>query len=143
MAVKLEAVFVGTKQAIRAMKKTSGGSVINRSLIEGIVTDSNLAAYNGSKGGVRIFTKSAVLHCARSGYKIRVNALCPGNIETDMQDAFRAEGIEGTVRKRIPQRRCGKPDDLDGATLLLASDAGRYITGVALPVDGGQTLSWM
>lgn len=61
----------------------------------------------------------------------------------DMQDSFREESIDETVRKRIPRRRFGKPGDLDGAVLRLASDAGRYITGVALPVAGGQTPSWM
>lgn len=74
---------------------------------------------------------------------IRVNAVCPGNIETDMRESFDAANITESVLKRIPQRRFGKPDDLDRALLLLTSDAGRYITGVALPVDGGQILSWM
>jgi NAD(P)-dependent dehydrogenase (short-subunit alcohol dehydrogenase family) len=73
---------------------------------------------------------------ARHG--IRVNALAPGNFETDMHQDFVAQGYTDSLVKRIPQRRFGNVDDLDGAALLLASDAGRYITGATLAIDGGQ-----
>ncbi len=100
-----------------------------------------LTSYAASKAGLVHLTHVMALELASRG--IRVNAVCPGNIETDMRESFDAANITESVLKRIPQRRFGKPDDLDGALLLLTSDAGRYITGVALPVDGGQILSWM
>ena len=76
-AVNLDGVFLGTRHAIERMKH-NGGSIINISSIEGMVGEPLAAAYNASKGGVRIFTKSAALHCARSGYDIRVNSVHPG-----------------------------------------------------------------
>ena len=94
-----------------------------------------LSSYCASKAGLVHLTHVMALELAGRG--VRVNALCPGNIETEMKKSFEHAGIDQTVFKRIPQRRYGKPEDLDGATLLLASDARRYITGVALPVDGG------
>jgi NAD(P)-dependent dehydrogenase (short-subunit alcohol dehydrogenase family) len=86
-------------------------------------------------------TRIMALELASKG--IRVNALCPGNFETDMLQTFKDKGLDQSIVARTPQRRFGRPNDLDGAALLLASDAGRYMTGVALPVDGGQLLSWM
>lgn len=76
-SINLNSVFLGTKYAVEAMKKAGSGSIINLSSIEGLVGDPTLAAYNASKGGVRLFTKSAALHCAKSGYKIRVNSVHP------------------------------------------------------------------
>src|SRR5690606_30969761 len=74
-SVNLDGVFLGTKYGIEAMRKSGGGSIINLSSIEGLVGDPNLAAYNASKGGVRIFSKSAALHCARQKYGIRINTV--------------------------------------------------------------------
>jgi NAD(P)-dependent dehydrogenase (short-subunit alcohol dehydrogenase family) len=76
---------------------------------------------------------------ARHG--VRVNVLCPGNIETDMHQDFVDRGFADALLKRIPQRRFGQGEDLAGAALLLASDAGRYITGAVLAVDGGQLVN--
>ena len=74
---------------------------------------------------------------------IRVNAIAPGYVETDLnRDFLRSPAGEAMV-KRVPMRRFGRPDDLDGALLLLASDAGRYMTGATLVVDGGHTLAWL
>ncbi|MEQ1492303.1 MAG: SDR family NAD(P)-dependent oxidoreductase [Terricaulis sp.] len=86
MSINLDGVFLGTKHAIAAMK-AKGGSIINLSSIEGLIGDPNLAAYNASKGGVRIFTKSAALHCAKSGYRIRVNSVHPGYIAEVLSSA--------------------------------------------------------
>ena len=90
MAVNLDGVFMGTRSAVAAMKDTGGGSIINLSSIEGLIGDADLAAYNASKGGVRIFTKSAALHCAKAGYKIRVNSVHPGYIWTPMVENYLA-----------------------------------------------------
>lgn len=84
-------------------------------------------------------TKALALEWAREG--IRVNALCPGYIETDINRAFFATETGQQLIKRIPQRRLGQPGELDGALLLLASAAGSYITGSSIEVDGGHLVS--
>src|SRR6185295_5717575 len=87
MSINLDGVFLGVKHAIGAMK-AKGGSIINISSIEGLIGDPNLAAYNASKGGVRLLTKSSALHCAKAEYKIRVNSIHPGYIETPMVEGY-------------------------------------------------------
>ena len=141
--VNLDAVFLGTREAIKAMK-TSGGSIINISSIEGIVGESKVAAYNASKGGVRIFTKSAALHCASEGYGIRVNSVHPGFIATAMvTDAVasmtEADGtaFQERIMGSIPMGRMGEPIDIANGVLFLASEESRYMTGSELVIDGG------
>lgn len=144
MSINLDAVFLGTKHAILAMKETGGGSIVNISSIEGIIGDPNLAAYNASKGGVRIFTKSAALHCARAGYKIRVNSVHPGYIWTPMVEGYLNEtedpaaGKEGLVALH-PIGRLGVAGDIANGILYLASDESSFMTGSELVIDGGYT----
>lgn len=144
MSINLDAVFLGTKHAILAMKETGGGSIVNISSIEGIIGDPNLAAYNASKGGVRIFTKSAALHCAKAGYKIRVNSVHPGYIWTPMVEGFLNEtedpaaGKEGLVALH-PIGRLGVAGDIANGILYLASDESSFMTGSELVIDGGYT----
>lgn len=144
MSINLDAVFLGTKHAILAMKETGGGSIVNLSSIEGIIGDPNLAAYNASKGGVRIFTKSAALHCAKAGYKIRVNSVHPGYIWTPMVEGFLNEtedpaaGKEGLVSLH-PIGRLGVASDIANGILYLASDESSFMTGSELVIDGGYT----
>ena len=144
-AVNSDSVFLGCRAAVEAMK-VCGGSIINISSIEGIVGEANAAAYNASKGAVRIFTKSVALHCARSGYPIRANSVHPGFILTDMV----ADGLASVpeeVRKELEQRlaheipggQMGEPLDIANACLFLASDESRYMTGAELVIDGGYT----
>jgi NAD(P)-dependent dehydrogenase (short-subunit alcohol dehydrogenase family) len=98
-----------------------------------------MGPYAASKAGLRQLTEVLALDWAR--YGIRVNALAPGYISTDLnRDYLQSEHGE-KMRLRIPQRRFGEPADLDGALLLLASEAGRYITGAFLAVDGGHLVS--
>lgn len=143
MAVNLDGVFLGTKHAIRAMKGGTG-SIVNISSVEGIVGDPNLAAYNASKGGVRIFTKSAALHCAQAGYRIRVNSIHPGYIWTPMVQGYLA-GIgdlhagRDALSKMHPIGRVGEPDDVAYGVLYLASDESGFVTGSELVIDGGYT----
>lgn len=143
MAVNLDAVFLGTKHAIGAMKE-KGGSIINLSSIEGLVGDPNLAAYNASKGGVRLLTKSAALHCARSGYGVRVNSVHPGFIWTPMVEGYLEtfgdvdEGREATG-KLHPVGHLGEPQDIAAGILYLASDESSFMTGAELVIDGGFT----
>jgi NAD(P)-dependent dehydrogenase (short-subunit alcohol dehydrogenase family) len=145
MSVNLDGVFLGTKYGIAAMKKTGGGSIINMSSIEGMVGDRRLAAYDASKGGVRILTKSAALHCAKAGYNIRINSVHPGFIQTPMVEAFlKAQGgdpeaARKTLESLHPLGHLGEPDDVAYAVLYLASGESKFATGSELVVDGGYT----
>lgn len=136
----LKGTFLVAQAAARQMKASgSGGAIVNVASILGVRVAGNVSAYAASKAGVIQLTKALALEWARDG--IRVNALCPGYIETDLNRDFFASDPGLALIKRIPQRRLGKPEDLDGALLLLCSDAGRYITGAALAVDGGHLVS--
>ncbi|MEM0953725.1 MAG: glucose 1-dehydrogenase [Pseudomonadota bacterium] len=144
-SVNLDAVFLGTRAAVKAMKD-SGGSIINISSIEGLVGEAKAAAYNASKGGVRIFTKSAALHCAEEGYNIRVNSVHPGFILTPMVeqglaqvDPNEIEALTAEFLKKIPLGEMGVPRDIANGCLFLASDESRYMTGAELVIDGGFT----
>jgi len=144
MSINLDGVFLGTRFAIEAMKPARRGSIINLSSIEGLVGDPNLAAYNASKGGVRIFTKSAALHCARSGYNIRVNSVHPGYILTPMVEGYaEASGDASAAKSALaalhPLGHIGEPDDIAYGILYLASDESKFVTGAELVIDGGYT----
>lgn len=137
----LKGAFFMAQHAAREMSARRSGVIINVTSTSGLRAGGFLASYGASKAGLSHLTRVMALELA--GRNVRVNALCPGNINTDMHGTFVDKGFDENLLKRIPQRRFGEPGDLDGATLLLASDAGRYITGVELPVDGGQALAWM
>ena len=143
--INLTGVFLGTQAAIARMKAASG-SIINIASIEGLVGEPEIPAYNATKGGVRIFTKSAAIHCARSGYKIRINNVCPGFAETAMVAGAvasmpEAEGAAFAARTlaRIPMGRFAQSSEIAAAVLFLASDESSYVTGSDLVVDGGLT----
>ena len=143
--VNVEGVFMGCRAAIKAMKDC-GGSIVNISSIEGIVGEANTAAYNASKGAVRIFTKSVALHCARQGYPIRVNSVHPGFILTTMVEqglAVMAEEVrvdmEERLARNIPLGAMGEPLDIANGCLFLASEDSKYMTGSELVIDGGYT----
>jgi len=143
LAVNLDAVFLGTKYAIPAMTGRNG-SIINLSSIEGLVADPNLASYNASKGGVRLFTKSAALHCGKTGLKVRVNSVHPGYIWTPMVEEFLksvgdvAEGRAG-LDALHPIGHVGEVMDVAYGVLYLASDESKFVTGSELVIDGGYT----
>jgi NAD(P)-dependent dehydrogenase (short-subunit alcohol dehydrogenase family) len=144
-AVNGESVFMGTRGAIAVMRER-GGSIINISSIEGIVGEPKAAAYNYSKGGVRIFSKSAALACAQKGYPIRINSVHPGFILTAMVEgalaalpADEAEEFETRVTSGIPMGSMGEPLDIANGCLFLASDESKYMTGSELVIDGGYT----
>lgn len=141
LAVNLDSVFLGTKKAVEVMNE-SGGSVINISSIKGLVGNSGIAAYNASKGGVRLLTKSAALHCADQGYPVRVNSVHPGYVLTEMvQNGLDALGPKAweEVLGSIPVGKMGEPDDVAYGVLYLASDESKYVTGSELVIDGGFT----
>jgi 3(or 17)beta-hydroxysteroid dehydrogenase len=144
MSINLDGVFLGTKHAIAAMKSSRSGSVVNLSSIEGLIGDPNLAAYNASKGGVRLLTKSAALYCAKAGYNIRVNSVHPGYIWTPMVENFlKSQGDVAQGRKLLdslhPIGHVGEPNDIAYGVLYLASDEAKFVTGTELVIDGGYT----
>ncbi len=137
----LKGGFLMAQEAARNMSERKSGSIINVASSSGLRAGGYMSSYGASKAGLIHLTHIMALELARSG--VRVNALAPGNIRTDMQSHFTEMGVEESIRKRIPMRRFGESSDLDGATVFLASDASGYVTGAVLPVDGGQVLSWM
>jgi NAD(P)-dependent dehydrogenase (short-subunit alcohol dehydrogenase family) len=137
----LKGAFRVAQEAARRMLVPQRGVIVNVASTAGLRAGAFMASYAASKAGLIHLSQVMALELAGKG--IRVNVLCPGNIETDMQAVLGEKGFHEPMRKRTPMRRFGQPEDLDGAFLLLASDAGRYITGAVLTVDGGQTLSWM
>jgi 3(or 17)beta-hydroxysteroid dehydrogenase len=143
MSVNLDGVFLGTKHAIKAMKESGGGSIINMSSAAGIVgTIDNTSAYCASKGAVRLFTKAAALECSKAGrnYNIRINSVHPGVIETPMVAAMAQDkAVKERMESIHPIGFIGKPIDIAYAILYLASDESRMVTGAEMVVDGGWT----
>ena len=115
------------------------GTIVNIASILGLRTIGQVAPYNASKAGLIHLTRALAMEWAR--YQIRVNAICPGYIETEMNSDFWKTPAGQRLIDRIPQRRIGQPEHLDGALLLLASEAGAFMTGSVLTVDGGHTVN--
>jgi len=129
----------GAARALAAAKQ--GGAIVNIASVLGLRVTKQVPAYVAAKAGLIKLTEALALEFAP--LSIRVNALAPGYVETDLNRDFLRSPAGETMVRRVPMRRFGRPDDLDGALLLLASDAGRYITGATLVVDGGHTLAWL
>jgi NAD(P)-dependent dehydrogenase (short-subunit alcohol dehydrogenase family) len=131
--------FVTRETARRMIAAGAGGSIVNIASILAERAQKALTNYAASKAAVVQFTKVAALELAQ--HNIRVNALCPGYFQTDLnREWFKTEDGQALV-KRIPQRRTGNLEELNGPLLLLASDAGSLMTGAAVTVDGGHVLS--
>jgi NAD(P)-dependent dehydrogenase (short-subunit alcohol dehydrogenase family) len=116
----------------------SGGSIVNVASILGLRVAAQVPSYAASKAALIQLTKAMAVELAR--HRIRVNALAPGYIETALNRDFFASDAGKAMIKRVPQRRIGTPDQLDGALLLLASDAGSYMTGSVVTFDGGHVV---
>ena len=154
-AVNLTGVFLGTKLCLPALREAAqssehGSAIVNLSSVAGLVGSTQDPLYSMTKGGVALFTKSAALEFARKGYKVRVNSMHPGTIDTDMGDqvlATRARNL-GTneiaearrqVLDRLPIGRMGTVTDIAKGIVFLASDDAAFMTGAGLVVDGGIT----
>jgi NAD(P)-dependent dehydrogenase (short-subunit alcohol dehydrogenase family) len=140
MAVNLDGVFrVGQEAARRMAAGGAGGSIINIASILGFGAIKSLSAYAASKAAVVSLTKSMALELARD--RIRVNAIAPGYFATDINAEFLAGEAGRRLLSRVPMGRAGELAELDGPLLLLASDAGAFMTGSVITVDGGHLLA--
>jgi NAD(P)-dependent dehydrogenase (short-subunit alcohol dehydrogenase family) len=142
MSVNLDGVFLGTKHAIGAMKKSGGGSIINIASTAALIGNPDASAYHASKGGVRLFSKAAAIECSKAGYgyNIRVNSIYPGVINTAMADPLKKdENKFNTAVSWHPMGHFGEPEDIAYGVLYLASDESKFLTGSELVIDGGWT----
>ena len=139
MSVNLRGVWLMAIAVARHWRDTkTPGNIVNIASILGERVSAGTASYCVSKAGVVQMTKALALEFAR--HNIRVNALEPGYFETEINSGFFDTDAGKTMIRSIPMRRIGRLEDLDGPLLLLASDASRFMTGAAIPVDGGHLL---
>lgn len=141
--VNVMGAMFGIKHVAKHMQERGYGAIVNTASVAGIRSGAGGNAYSASKAALINLTQTAA--CDLGGYNVRVNAVCPGLIETGMTkpvfDYAREKGKEGKLGYRCELRRFGAPEEVARAILFLASDEASYITGQALPVDGGNTAS--
>jgi len=143
LGVNLDGAFLGCKYSFPLLRK-KGGAIVNLSSVSGLVGGHNLAAYNASKGGLSLLTKSIALHGARLKPPVRCNAVCPAFVEGPMVDGITQAARDPDTAKQkltrdIPLGRLGKPAEIADLCVYLLSDAAAFITGADLPIDGGLT----
>ena len=145
-AINLDGLSLGVKHCIPAMIPSGNGSIVNMSSVAGLKGAPNLAAYNATKGGVRLFTKGVALECAREGWPVRVNSVHPGIIDTPiwskvnpafLDDGVNAVDVDAMAAAGVPMGHAGRPADIASGVLFLASDDASYVTGTELVIDGG------
>lgn len=136
----LRGAWLVAREVARHMVRLGhGGRIVNVGSILGLRAAARVPAYAASKAGLLQLTRAMAVELARNN--IRVNAIAPGYIETDLNRNFLESPAGETMLKRIPQRRFGRMEDLDGPLLLLASDASAFMTGAVLTIDGGQSVA--
>jgi len=134
--INLKSVFLGIKYAVPELIKSGKGVIINTSSLLGLKGRKLVSAYNASKGGVVLLTQNAALEYGK--YHIRVNAIAPGVIDTNLIDMWKKDERKWPIiSKSNALGRVGNPEEVAAAALFLASDEASFITGVTLPVDGG------
>jgi NAD(P)-dependent dehydrogenase (short-subunit alcohol dehydrogenase family) len=142
MAVNVDGVFLGCKHAMPLLARSRAPSIVNLSSVSGLVGGANLAAYNASKGAVRLLTKSVALSGARKTPKVRCNSVHPAFVEGDMVDSLAGSARDpARARERmiadIPLGRMARPAEIAEAVVWLLSDASAFMTGAELVLDGG------
>ena len=139
-AINLRGVWACMKHELRQMRQQGSGAIVNCSSIGGLVGRAQLAAYHGTKHGVIGLTRSAALECATQG--IRVNAVCPGTIDTPMVSRMLDKGMLAMddLLRDLPMKRLGKGEEIADVVLWLCSTGSTFVTGQALAVDGGFTV---
>jgi NAD(P)-dependent dehydrogenase (short-subunit alcohol dehydrogenase family) len=137
LSVNLKGVFLGMKHGIPALERAGGGAIVNTASLAGIAGVPGFAAYSATKGGVVLLTKTAALEYGPSN--IRVNCVCPGFVATSMTERLSAVQFDDRLPPAAPApiSRGASPEEIAEAVLYLASDQASFVTGVALPVDGG------
>jgi NAD(P)-dependent dehydrogenase (short-subunit alcohol dehydrogenase family) len=139
MTVNVKGPFLMSRAALPEMRKAGGGAIVNIGSIVGLIAIKNRAAYSTSKGAVTMLTKAMALDHAHEN--IRVNCICPALVETELvQRLFASADGEAVKRERIagfPLGRMGRPQDVAGLAVYLASDEASWVTGTAIPLDGG------
>ena len=143
MAVNLDGTFLGCKHALTLLRR-GGGAIVNISSVSGLVGGHNLAAYNASKGGVRLLTKSVALHGARLKPQVRCNSVHPAFLEGPMADALIAqtrnpERARERMTAEVPLGRFGRPAEVADMCVYLLSDESAFVTGAEFVIDGGLT----
>jgi NAD(P)-dependent dehydrogenase (short-subunit alcohol dehydrogenase family) len=139
-AVNVRAPFLFARAAAAGMIERGSGKIVNVASIIAFAADGYASPYAASKTGLLGLTRSLAIEWGRRG--IQVNALCPGWVATELNDAVRSEEFDKRVLDAIPQRRWGETDDMVGPVLFLCSPASDYITGQTLVVDGGLLAKW-
>jgi 3(or 17)beta-hydroxysteroid dehydrogenase len=147
MSVNLDGVFLGTKHSITAMRDSTpvNGSIVNIASVMALVGMRGIAAYNASKGGVRLYTKSVALSLGEERLNIRINNIMPGFIETPlllrgMNETYKDAAAGRKIYDELqPVGHLGVPDDIAYGVLYLASDESKFVTGSDLVIDGGYT----
>lgn len=142
MAVNVDGVFLGCKHAMPLLARAPAPSIVNLSSVSGLVGGANLAAYNASKGAVRLLTKSVALSGARKSPQVRCNSVHPAFVESDMVDGIAAATRDPARSKErmagdIPLGRFARPAEIAEAVVWLLSDASSFMTGAEMVLDGG------
>ncbi|HZP71284.1 MAG TPA: glucose 1-dehydrogenase [Pseudolabrys sp.] len=139
LSTNLDAVFFWAQEAARRLLAArKQGAIVNIASVLGLAVSKGAVAYAAAKAGVVQVTKALAVELAFKG--VRVNAIAPGWFVTEMNDDYLNGEAGAAIKREIPMGRFGNPGDLDGALLLLVSDAGSYITGATIVVDGGQVI---
>ena len=135
--VNVESVLNSMKAEIPAMMKSGGGSIINNASIAGLLGFNGMSVYTASKHAVVGLSRNAALEYAQQG--IRVNAVAPGPIETEMYDRFANDEVRAQINMMVPMGRAGRPEEIASAVMWLADPSNSYTTGQVIAVDGGFT----